>query len=84
LTLLEFNNFYTLFTSYQNIAVIAQLLFSKYAFFFLIAGLILLVAMIGAIVLTLNQSSQPAEWPYRKINMQLTQVLKLTNKKNIN
>ncbi|MFK7901228.1 MAG: NADH-quinone oxidoreductase subunit J [Nitratireductor sp.] len=38
----------------SNIEAIGSVLYTKYIFFFQIAGLILLVAMIGAIVLTLN------------------------------
>lgn len=39
----------------SNIQAIGQILYTKYIFFFQIAGLILLVAMIGAIVLTLHR-----------------------------
>lgn len=38
----------------SNIQAIGNVLYTKYIFFFQIAGLILLVAMVGAIVLTLN------------------------------
>ncbi|MFD0917482.1 NADH-quinone oxidoreductase subunit J [Pseudahrensia aquimaris] len=38
----------------SNIEAIGNLLYTRYIFFFQLAGLILLVAMIGAIVLTLN------------------------------
>ena len=37
-----------------NLEVLGQLLYTYYFFYFLIAGIILLVAMVGAIVLTLN------------------------------
>ena len=37
-----------------NIEAIADVLYTKYVFFFQVAGLVLLVAMIGAIVLTLR------------------------------
>lgn len=37
-----------------NTEALGQLLYTKYAFFFEVAGLVLLVAMIGAIVLTLR------------------------------
>ena len=40
--------------SLTNIEVLGQLLYTYYFFYFLIAGIILLVAMVGAIVLTLN------------------------------
>ena len=39
-------------TTQPNIEALGQLLYSRYLFLFEIAGLILLVAMIGAIVLT--------------------------------
>lgn len=38
----------------QNIAAIGQLLYTRYIFWFQVSGLVLLVAMIGAIVLTLR------------------------------
>ncbi|MBO0344547.1 NADH-quinone oxidoreductase subunit J [Roseibium limicola] len=38
----------------SNVSVIGSVLYTKYVFFFQVAGLILLVAMIGAIVLTLR------------------------------
>ncbi|MEH0072813.1 NADH-quinone oxidoreductase subunit J [Pannonibacter sp. Pt2-lr] len=38
----------------SNIEAIGQVLYTKYIFFFQVAGLVLLVAMIGAIVLTLR------------------------------
>lgn len=38
----------------SNIEALGNLLYTKYIFFFQLAGLVLLVAMIGAIVLTLN------------------------------
>jgi NADH-quinone oxidoreductase subunit J len=44
--------------SLSSIDVLGQALYNNYIICFLIAGLVLLVAMIGAIVLTLNFSSQ--------------------------
>ena len=38
----------------SNIAAIGELLYTRYIFFFQLAGIVLLVAMIGAIVLTLR------------------------------
>lgn len=38
----------------SNIQALGNILYTKYIFFFQVAGLILLVAMIGAIVLTIN------------------------------
>jgi NADH-quinone oxidoreductase subunit J len=38
----------------SNVGAIGELLYTRYIFFFQLAGLVLLVAMIGAIVLTLR------------------------------
>jgi NADH-quinone oxidoreductase subunit J len=43
--------------SFTNIEILGQSLYNCYLFCFLVAGLILLIAMLGAIVLTLNFSS---------------------------
>jgi NADH-quinone oxidoreductase subunit J len=51
----NFNNYLDNLTS---IDVLGQSLYNYYLVCFLLAGLILLVAMVGAIVLTLNFSSQ--------------------------
>ena len=48
--------YYKIYNTYFNITAISHLLFTKYIFMFIIAGFILLVAMIGAIILTLNQN----------------------------
>ena len=55
-TLLNLTEFYRLVSVYQNIESISQILFTKYSFMFIMSGFILLVAMLGAIVLTLNHS----------------------------
>ena len=53
---------YTVWTSgwkkSLTIASLGQVLYTHYYFFFFVAGLILLVAMIGAILLTLDQDSK--------------------------
>lgn len=41
-----------------NTEALGQVLYTKYAFFFQVCGLILLVAMVGAIVLTLRQNER--------------------------
>lgn len=50
----EFNNSALLFDALNNIDVLGQVLYNYYLICFLVAGLILLVALIGAIVLTLR------------------------------
>jgi NADH-quinone oxidoreductase subunit J len=44
-------------TGISNTAALGAILYTRYAFFFQLAGLILLVAMIGAIVLTLRHKA---------------------------
>ena len=51
---LELSNFYTLLDTFTNISVLSQALYTKYIYLFIISGMILLVAMLGAILLTLN------------------------------
>lgn len=50
----ELNNSALLFDTLNNIDVLGQVLYNYYLICFLVAGLILLVALIGAIVLTLR------------------------------
>jgi NADH-quinone oxidoreductase subunit J len=42
-----------------NIETIGQVLYSYYAFFFLAAGIILLIALIGAVTLTKKEKKKP-------------------------
>lgn len=53
---LQYINFYTVLDTLNNISGIAQILYTKFIYLFLISGLILLVAMLGAILLTLNHA----------------------------
>nr|YP_009579086.1 NADH dehydrogenase subunit 6 [Vischeria stellata]QBK36839.1 NADH dehydrogenase subunit 6 [Vischeria stellata] len=58
----------------SNIETLGQLLYTYYFFYFLIAGIILLIPMIGAIVLTLNFSFKS------KVQFEFAQILR--HKKN--
>lgn len=49
-----YTNWLVTVDSLTNIEVLGQLLYTYYFFYFLVAGIILLVAMVGAIVLTLS------------------------------
>jgi NADH-quinone oxidoreductase subunit J len=49
-----YTDWLSIIDSLTNLAVLGQILYTYYFFYFLIAGIILLVAMVGAIVLTLN------------------------------
>ncbi len=52
---LEFTDWSTILETVTNINAVGQLIYTYYFFFFLLASLILLVAMIGAIVLTMHK-----------------------------
>lgn len=47
---------YSLLNAYSNLYLISDLLYNYYSIFLLISGLILLTAMIGAIILTVDKS----------------------------
>jgi len=64
-------------TSTNNINVIGSYLYTKFALLFWMASLILLVAMIGAIVLTLHQKTNGKK---QQINFQLVRNPKTTIK----
>lgn len=55
---LDISNFYYLVTTYNNVNAIGQILFTEFLIFLIVISMILLVAMIGAIFLTLNKSSE--------------------------
>lgn len=50
-----YTNWFVMLESLDNIEVLGMLIYTYYIYGFLLAGMILLLAMIGAIVLTLNQ-----------------------------
>ena len=59
----SYSNFQNLKT-YNNLSLIASLLYTDYVYIFLLAGMALLVAMLGSIVLTLNSSSKSKRQDY--------------------
>ena len=50
-----YTNWFVMLESLDNFEVLGMLIYTYYIYGFLLAGMILLLAMIGAIVLTLNQ-----------------------------
>ena len=70
-----YNNFYENIISVNNIESISLLLYTEYIYLFIIAGLILLIAMIGAIVLTLNKKKGIDHLYYEHYNKSI--ILKL-------
>lgn len=63
-------------TSYSNLYLISDLLYNYYSIFLLIAGLILLTAMIGAILLTVDKSYHDVK------NKSLSSLYNFKDKKN--
>nr|YP_009500456.1 NADH dehydrogenase subunit 6 [Gracilariopsis heteroclada]AXE43618.1 NADH dehydrogenase subunit 6 [Gracilariopsis heteroclada] len=67
-------------TNLTNIESVGQVLYTKYSFLFILSGLILLVAMLGAIVLTMHQRTDVKK---QKIELQLNRnfggVIKFIN-----
>lgn len=61
----RFNESFDLIT---ELAVFGQLLFNTYTFCILISGLVLLIALIGAVVLTLNFNSQKRKSSLRQLS----------------
>lgn len=55
-------------SSTSNIEVLGQVLYTHYFYFFLVAGFILLVAMIGAIVLTLQSRQEHKSYQTVSVN----------------
>lgn len=53
---LQFTDWYSILDTVPNIQAIGMLVYTYYFYFFLLASLILLVAMIGAIVLTMHKN----------------------------
>ena len=51
-------------TTYSNLSLIGALLYNDYVYIFLLAGMALLVAMLGSIVLTLNHSAKSKRQDY--------------------
>lgn len=54
---LDWNNWVHKNSNLNNIEVVGSVLYTKYSFIFLTSGFILLIAMIGAIALTMHQKS---------------------------
>lgn len=55
-SLLDYLNWYNLILESSNIKTLGSYLYTYFSFFFLLAGIVLLIAMIGAISLTLPES----------------------------
>nr|UAD89801.1 NADH dehydrogenase subunit 6 [Gracilaria salicornia] len=58
-------------TNITNIQAVGNVLYTKYCFLFVLSGLILLIAMIGAIVLTMHQRTDVKK---QKIELQLNRT----------
>lgn len=86
---LTFNDFYlnsiTMWDSnvvaITNIEVIASVLYTYYAYFFIVSGIILLVSMIGAITLTLHRRIDiKRQKIYKQVQKEFTKTIIWTSK----
>lgn len=56
------------FSFFNNIKVLGSVLYSDYVLFFLLAGLVLLIALLGAILLTMQSQSVIRQEAYQQIS----------------
>jgi NADH:ubiquinone oxidoreductase subunit 6 (subunit J) len=77
------SNYFLLLVDYfnilhlTNIEQIANILYTKFVYLFILSGLILLIAMIGSIILTLNERIESKRQDiYIQNNRQITQAIK--------
>jgi NADH:ubiquinone oxidoreductase subunit 6 (subunit J) len=70
--------------STSNAEVIGQLMYTYYFYFFLVAGFILLVAMIGAIILTMQaQANVKRQQVFQQVSRNLESAVFLVGNKKI-
>jgi len=79
---INYINWISLFNSKSYIEVIGELLYTYYFFPFMLCGIILLVAMIGSITLTLNQSIKIKRQKIYKQTLRDSSFIILKNLKN--
>jgi NADH:ubiquinone oxidoreductase subunit 6 (subunit J) len=65
----EYVNWFTNKDSVSNIQTLGDILYTDYVLFFLLAGVILLIAMVGAIVLTMStRTSLRRQFIYQQVS----------------
>jgi NADH-quinone oxidoreductase subunit J len=75
----------SLFNSLTNVEVLGQLMYTYYFYFFIVAGFILLVAMIGAIILTMQASANVRRQQiFQQVSRNMESAVFLVNDKNVN
>lgn len=80
--LVELNliNFYEILDTFTNLTGLAFILYTKFIYLFIISGIILLVAMLGAILLTLNHAFiSKRQDIFYQINREVTNSILLIN-----
>ena len=71
------------FDSISNIQTLGNVLYTDYVLFFLLAGVILLIAMVGAIVLTMStRSSLRRQFIYQQVSRDFDNAVFLVTHKN--
>lgn len=75
-TEVEYSSFLNL-NSYANLSLLGSMLYSDYVYLFLLAGMALLVAMLGSIVLTLNSSNKSKRQDfYKQTNKDIVKAIR--------
>lgn len=71
------SNSFLILESYNNLSLLGATLYTDYAYLFLLAGIVLLVAMLGAIVLTHHQLSKSKRQDYYfQTNKDITKAIR--------
>ena len=69
--------------SLSNVEILGQLMYTYYFYFFIVAGFILLVAMVGAIILTMQaQANVRRQQIFQQVSRNMESAIFLVNDKN--
>ncbi len=68
---------FSMLTTYNNLSQIGAILYEDYSYIFLLSGIVLLVAMLGSIVLTLNEDPKSKRQDYYyQTNKDITKAIR--------
>jgi NADH-quinone oxidoreductase subunit J len=68
---------------FSNVEILGQLMYTYYFYFFIVAGFILLVAMVGAIILTMQaQANVRRQQIFQQVSRNMESAIFLVNDKN--
>jgi len=80
---LPINEWGSMLNYFSNVEILGQLMYTYYFYFFIVAGFILLVAMVGAIILTMQaQANVRRQQIFQQVSRNMESAIFLTNDKN--